>query len=108
MAADDFLRCIALDPSSAIVPARDVPVGVEHEDRVVLHALNEEAEPLLTCAQVPLGLAPLREVAGNLAVTDHGARLTANRGDGDAGPEQRPVFPDAPALILNAAVALRV
>jgi len=44
MFAEDFFARVALDGSRAGVPGEDVAVGVEDEDGVVLHGVNEESK----------------------------------------------------------------
>ena len=51
------------------------PVGVEHEDRVVLHALDEQAEALFALAQRLFGGAPFGQVARDLREADQLRRL---------------------------------
>ena len=48
---DDLIRRIALDALGPFVPAADVALGIQHEDRVVLDPFDEQAESLfaLTC-----------------------------------------------------------
>src|SRR5206468_1870574 len=53
--ADDLGRLVALEALGAGVPSDDAALGVEHEDRVVAHLLDEEPEALLAQAQVLLG-----------------------------------------------------
>ena len=48
---DDFGGCIALDALRCGVPAGDVPLGVEAEDRVILDAVDQKAKALLVLAQ---------------------------------------------------------
>ncbi len=52
VAADDLVGAIALEAFRAGVPGEDVAVGIEHEDRVVEHALHEQAKAFLALAQV--------------------------------------------------------
>ena len=52
--ADDLVGGVALDALGAGVPGRDVAVRIEHEDRVVLHALDQQAEALLALRAAPL------------------------------------------------------
>ncbi|WP_242468373.1 hypothetical protein [Burkholderia plantarii] len=62
-ASDDLLVGIALDALGAGVPVRHVAVGREHEDRVVHHALHEQAKaPFALEHGVVVGL-----VAGDVA-----------------------------------------
>jgi hypothetical protein len=42
--ADDFARGVALDARGAAVPTDHAAVHVEHEDRIIHHALDQEAE----------------------------------------------------------------
>src|SRR6185436_17840473 len=44
VAPDDLRRAVALDALRAQVPGRDVPARVEHEDRVLAHALDQATE----------------------------------------------------------------
>ena len=41
--ANDFARRVAVNPLRARVPVGDVAFGIEHEDRVVGDALDEQA-----------------------------------------------------------------
>jgi hypothetical protein len=43
--ADDLLRCVALDPPRAGIPAGHVPLRVQHEDRVVRHGVDKQLQP---------------------------------------------------------------
>ena len=45
--ADDLVGLVALDPLGPGVPGGDVALRVEHEDGVVLDALDQQPEPLL-------------------------------------------------------------
>ena len=73
------LGLVALDALGAGVPARDVAVGIEHEDRVVLHALDQQAEALLALAQLLLLRAALGEVARDLGEAAQRAVVVAHR-----------------------------
>jgi hypothetical protein len=44
--ADDLVGFVPLDALGAKVPGRDVPAGVEDEDRIVLDALDEQAKTI--------------------------------------------------------------
>jgi len=80
--ADDLGGGVPLDASGAGVPAHHVPVGIEHEDRVVAHGGHQQAEPLLAAAQLVLRMSlgadvlDLREDVERLAlrVTHRGER----------------------------------
>ncbi|MNT13405.1 hypothetical protein D3C72_1483740 [compost metagenome] len=49
--ADDFLFRVALDPLGAGVPTSDITLGVEGEDPVVLHAVDDQPQALFIVAQ---------------------------------------------------------
>ena len=53
-AADDLVRGVAEQPFRAGVPAGDLAVAAQHADRVVLHAVEEQAQAILGLAQ-PVG-----------------------------------------------------
>ena len=92
---------------------RMCPDDVEHEDRVVAHARDQQAELLelgVRGAQLGGRRAQLlgrelaaRQVARDLAEPDERAVLVAQRRDDHVGPEPRAVLADAPALVLVAA-----
>jgi hypothetical protein len=42
--ANYFLRRIALDPLTARVPVHDHPVRIEHVQRIIRHAADQQAE----------------------------------------------------------------
>jgi hypothetical protein len=49
--ADDFLGRVALDSLGADVPGDHHAIRIEHEDRVLAHAFDQQPEPLLAAAQ---------------------------------------------------------
>jgi hypothetical protein len=51
MLSDYLLGVIPLDAMSPFVPSGDVAIGVEHEDSVVLDALDQKAEALFALAE---------------------------------------------------------
>ncbi len=73
MAPEDLRRGIPFDALRAGVPARDAAVGVEHEDRAVLQAVEEQAEALLSMSEPFLGTLSLGDVA------EHGQHVAATR-----------------------------
>ena len=87
MLADDLGGFVALDALRAAVPGGDVAVGIEHEDRVVADALDEQAKALLALPQGFLVRAALGQVARDLGEADELALRVANGGDDDVGPE---------------------
>ena len=64
--ADDLVGAVALDAARPRRSRWRPALGVEHEDGVVLHALDQQAESLLALPQLLLGLLPLGQVAGDL------------------------------------------
>ena len=44
MLADDFLGRVSLDGLGAAIPAHDAARGIEHEQRIVAHRLDEDAK----------------------------------------------------------------
>ena len=52
MLSDNLGTLISLDPLRAVVPTDDMSSGVEHENGVVLHSFNEQAESFLTLPQL--------------------------------------------------------
>src|SRR6185312_4175244 len=50
--SDDFFKGIPLDPLGARVPADNMPLGVQHKDRVVSDRVDKEAEALLSLLQL--------------------------------------------------------
>ena len=68
MLADDFCGAVAFDALGSRVPARHPPLRIEHEDRAILHALNQQPEALLALAQGLLGALALGNVADH---TEH-------------------------------------
>src|SRR6185503_10012561 len=99
---DHLGRRIALQAARPLVPAHDAAFGVEHEDRVVLHAVHQQPEALLALPQPLLVLAPLREVARDLREAHELPVVAVDRGDDDVGPEIRAVLAHAPAFVLEA------
>jgi hypothetical protein len=75
----------------------------QHVDRVVGHALHQQAEALLARAACPAPAA-LGDVAGDLGEADQLAVLVADRVDHHAGPEAGAVLAHAPALGLELAL----
>ena len=55
VAPDDVLSGITEHPLRAVVPARDVAPRIQDADRVVVHAVKQDSQPLLGLPQ-PLGL----------------------------------------------------
>src|SRR5581483_6109729 len=105
MPADDLVRRIALDSLCARVPARNVPIAVQHVDGVVGDALHEQAKLLLTFTQSGLGFTTLGEVSRDLDETDQPACAVPDRINDDISPEFRTVLSDVPTLIFELTLA---
>ena len=104
MPADDLAGAVALHPRRARIPTADAAGGVEHEDRVVDHALDQQAELFLAAPQRLLGHPAFGDVAGDLGEAHQRAGLVADGADHHAGPEAGAVLAHAPALRLEAAL----
>ena len=102
MLADDLVALVALDALGARVPARHHAVGVEHEDRIVDHALDQQPEALFALAQRLLVKFAVGEVARDLGEAEQPALFVAQRGDDHVRPEARAILAYAPTLVLEA------
>src|SRR5690606_23781395 len=100
--ADDLLGAVALDALRARIPVGDAPGRIEHEDRIVGDALDQQAEVALAGPQGLLGLLALGHVAADLDVADEGAVVVADRVERGQHPEAAAVLAHAPALVLEA------
>jgi len=107
MLPDDFVGRIAFDARCARVPARDDAVEVQHVERVVGHAIDEEAELALAVPQRLLRRASLRDVPGDLGIADKITAIITNGINDNRGPEATAILSDAPAFGLVAAFARR-
>jgi hypothetical protein len=76
--AGDLVGAVAGDGLGAAVPARHAAVRIEHDQRVVLHAVDEEPEALLALAQRLLGDAAAAQL---LLRVQQGAARREERGD---------------------------
>ena len=98
MLPDDLGRRIALDALGAGIPAGDDAVRVQHEERIVGDAVDEQPELTLAFAQTILGLAPLGNIASDLRKADQIAAGIVNGVEHDRRPEARAVLANAPAF----------
>ena len=104
---DDLLRGVSLDVLGPPVPGRHPAFAIEHEDGVVLHALDHQAQPLLGLAELLLCPAALGQVARDLGVADQFSIAVVDAADHDVRPEAGAVLADPPAFVLDAAILLR-
>src|SRR5688500_5671545 len=102
MPPQDFVAAVALDLLGARVPARHQALRVEHEHRIVGHALDQQPEALLALAHRLLVRPALGKVARDLREAEQLAVVVAQRGDHHVRPEARAVLAHAPALVLEA------
>ncbi len=101
---DDLLGTVALYARGAVVPGGYGTRDVEHEDRIVAYALDEQSKPLLAVPKTFLVLAPLREVASNLCESKQRLIGAVQGGDDDVRPEARAILSHPPALVLEASL----
>ena len=85
------------------VPVGHAPAGVEHVDRIVANALDQQPEALLAFEQRAFLLALGGDVAGDLGEADQLALVVADRVDDDMGEEARAVLAHAPAFAFEPA-----
>ncbi|MNS55774.1 hypothetical protein D3C72_886160 [compost metagenome] len=90
---------VPLHALDTLVPARNVTLGVEHQDGVVRDVLDQE----LQLAALILGDLALGQVARDLAVADEGAGLVVDGRDHGQRPEAGAVLAPTPALVLEVA-----
>ena len=101
MLADDLARRIALDALGAVVPSGDDAVRVEHIERIVCHAADQQAELPFAFAQGFLRPALLGDVTGDLGETQEFAIVAAERVDHDGSEEAGAVLAHPPAVRLR-------
>ena len=108
MLADDLVRRIALDALRPRIPVGDDAFGVEHIDRIVGDALDQQPELFLAAAKRLFGFAPLGEIAGDLGEAGEARRLAIADGiDHHMGPEAAAILADPPAFAFELAFAGR-
>jgi hypothetical protein len=101
MRANDFVRAITLHSLGTTVPIGHAALRIEHEDRVVDHALHEEPEAALAVLQRLLGDATLGHVARDLGKSDEPAPFVVDGVENGQSPEARPILAQAPTLVLE-------
>ena len=102
VAADHLFGAVALDPLGARVPAHHAALRIEQEDRMVLHAFDEQAEVFLAFLELEFLRPPLGEIAGDRGEAAQRALAVEHRGDDDVGPDQRTVAAHPPAVVFEA------
>src|SRR6185312_9477751 len=107
MVPNNLVGRVAFDARCPGVPARDDAIEVQHVERVVGHAVDEEAELALAVPQRLVRRAPLCDIPGDLGIADEIAVIIVNGIDDNRGPEAAAIFSAAPAFGLVAAFARR-
>ena len=85
----------------------DAALRVEHRDRVVPHAVDDQREPILAILQGLAELALSRAVLRDLHEADELAGGVVQGGERDSGVEERAILAQAPALALVAPLRAR-
>ncbi|MNF59994.1 hypothetical protein D3C84_415960 [compost metagenome] len=101
MLANDFFRQVTLDALGTKVPVAHASVRRKHVDRIVGHALHQQAELLLALLEDFLGHPAIGQVAGDLGEPQQGARRVEDRIDDHMGPEMAAVLAHLPAFALE-------
>src|SRR5262249_44509865 len=97
MVPDDFVGGVALYGLPARVPVGHHAARVEHVDRVIDDALDQQAEQALALEQCPLRFLSFGHVAGDFGEADKPARRGADGLRDGHCPELRAVLADPPA-----------
>ncbi len=105
MLTDDLVRPIALDALRAGIPARDMARRVEHVDRIVRDALDQQLELLLAAPQRFGGGFSLAQIPRDLGVAEQFARRGPDRVDHHMRPEPAALLVDPPVLGFEPALA---
>ena len=103
MGADHLVRGIALDARGAGIPVGDDAAGIEHVDRVVDDAVDQQAEATLALDERFAGIMPVRDIAGDFSEPDERAGFVADRFDDSDGPKAFAVLAHTPAFRFIAA-----
>ena len=84
---DDLRGFVAFDALSAGVPGADQAIGIEHEDRIVPHRVNEQMGPLFTAAQSQFSAPAFAKVACDFPEADQRRSRVPDRRNRYTGPE---------------------
>src|SRR3546814_15056511 len=107
MPTGDITAAIAGALLRTKVPADDIAIRIEHEDRVVLDAIDKQAEALLAQTQQFLLLASLAEITRDFGEAAKFAAVVDQPRDDDVRPECAAILAHPPAFVLDAAVFAR-
>src|ERR1700761_5041306 len=98
MLADDFFLGVALDALCAGIPAYDYAVRVQHVNRVIADAADQQAELTLAFHDRIEGGAPFADVARDLGKALQGPFFIANRVDHHRRPKAAAILAYAPTF----------
>src|SRR5215208_6961580 len=104
--AHDFVRAIALQMLRAGIPVGYATIRGKHENRMVPHAVDQQAKLPLAFFKPQLRSAVLCQVARDLGEADDGAILGMHGIEHRRGPETGAVLAHTPSFILEAADGL--
>ena len=105
MLSDDFIGRVALDASRAGIPTRDQPIGVEHVERIIGNAGDQQAELPLAVTQRFFCLAPRGDVAGDFCKSGNFSVVSADCVDHHGCKEAGAILANAPILRLEPSFA---
>src|SRR3569833_1364719 len=105
--AEDLVRGVAHDRARARVPRGHVALRIEHDQRVVADAVDQQPDALLGLDQGLLREPALAQVARDLRESHERAAIVAHRRDRAARPEPRAILADAPTLFFEPTLARR-
>ena len=100
---DHFLLGVAFNACGTLVPARDEALGIEQENRVILHGIDQDPETFLGLPARFLVETRLGLVAEDFHKTGDLVLHVAHGHHHAAGPETAAILAEVPALVLGAA-----
>src|SRR5215213_11035759 len=101
MLPDDFVCRVAFDALRPRVPVDDHAARIQHEDRVVHHAFDQQAEAALALTQGFLRRHSLRDVAGDLSEADEATIVIVDALQDCSRVETAAVLAHTPAIALE-------
>src|SRR5512133_3041527 len=101
MPAKDLFRCVALYSFRPGIPSGDVALRIEHENRIVVYALDEEPKSFLAFAQSAFGFAAIGNIAKYQDNADNYAVVAANRSGTIIDRSLRAVFSDEQSMVCQ-------
>src|SRR5580658_8022429 len=101
MLTDDLTGRVALDSLCAGIPTGHESIGIEHENGIFAHALDQKTKPLLAASQVLLVTSPLGQITRDFAEADELSLGCSHGCDDHVRPKQRAILSDSPTLVLK-------